>query len=308
MFESRFRRRTGLFAASLICAAILALALATTGATPAAADSDSHSDDHSTEHEVQFAVLSDGEWFKVTVDFYLSDTATDADVAAAAEEVSTRFAGFERTSESAVSAQFATSGPTWPGNTLTWQYNPAGKPGALADGFAELSAAATTWNTAGANWTFVSGGRTSAGTSGCGAETDGQNTFGWHDQPGGVLAITCTWSRPQDGGGEIFVEADMEFDPDWNWTTGTSSVSTDFQSIAVHEMGHALGLAHTSASCPGTVMCSWYAEGVIIRTLTADDLAGLFAIYGSSTGNPPNAAQPQQRGSYRIVAPMTSRN
>ena len=202
------------------------------------------------------------------------------------------------------------SGPRWPGNTVTWHYNSAGKPESLADGMEELSAAAATWNHAGANWTFVAGGRTTAGTGACGTERDGQNTVGWTAQTGMVLAITCTWSRPDASGGEVFVEADMEFDPTWTWTTASTGVKTDFQSVALHEMGHALGLRHTS-TCPGAAMCATYSSGVVLRDLTEDDRAGLFATYGSAAAGaslPPQVSLPQHRGPFRIVAPGATRN
>lgn len=271
-----------------------------------------HADEHRpVEHELTFAVLNTGEWFRVRVRFYLSDTATEADLEAATEGMAARFPGAYRQSESAVSAQFALSGPTWPGNTLTWHYNPAGSADAVGDGMTGLSAAAGTWNAAGADFAFVHAGYTTAGTGACGTERDGLNTIGWRQQTGGILAVTCTWSRGTESGGEVFVEADMEFDPGWNWTTTETGVSTDFESVALHEFGHALGLGHATDGCPGAVMCPSYTMGRLLRSLASDDLDGLFAVYGSAPARPaepPYTAQPQERGTFRIVAPMISRN
>jgi hypothetical protein len=76
---------------------------------------------------------------------------------------------------------------------------------------------------------------------------------------------------------------DLHLDDAERWTTTGNGV--DLQSIALHELGHALGLAHASAlQCPPLpgsnrpIMCS-----IIIgvdRTLARDDINGIQGIYG----------------------------
>jgi Ca2+-binding RTX toxin-like protein len=76
---------------------------------------------------------------------------------------------------------------------------------------------------------------------------------------------------------------DLHFDDSENWSTTGSGV--DLQTIALHEVGHTLGLAHANASqCPlqastsRPIMC-----GILIgtdRTLAADDIAGIQSLYG----------------------------
>jgi hypothetical protein len=51
----------------------------------------------------------------------------------------------------------------------------------------------------------------------------------------------------------------------------------DFYTVVLHEMGHSLGLDHSSD--PSSVMALYSAHGAL-RTLTADDIAGIQAIYG----------------------------
>jgi hypothetical protein len=61
----------------------------------------------------------------------------------------------------------------------------------------------------------------------------------------------------------------------WNWYTGADptligSNQFDFQTILTHEMGHALGLGHSTN--PGSVMYASLAPGVAHRIMTVQDL------------------------------------
>ncbi len=56
----------------------------------------------------------------------------------------------------------------------------------------------------------------------------------------------------------------------------------DLQAVLTHELGHALGLAH-NPSDPSAVMYPFVSPGELkMRWLTADDLAGLSALYGAT--------------------------
>jgi len=93
--------------------------------------------------------------------------------------------------------------------------------------------------------------------------------------------------KPFDGPGNTLAHAfyplsggDVHFDEDEPWVTGTSTVPTTSKSllsVAVHEIGHSLGLKHSSVS--GAVMSPVYQAST--RTeLADDDIRGAQALYG----------------------------
>ena len=81
-------------------------------------------------------------------------------------------------------------------------------------------------------------------------------------------AIAC------GAGGNI--GGDMHFDNGNLWSDGGAGGTIDFRTVALHELGHALGLGHSNVV--GSVMEATYAG--VRRNLSADDIAGIQAIYG----------------------------
>ncbi len=95
-----------------------------------------------------------------------------------------------------------------------------------------------------------------------------------------VLAHAYQPGTPvQFGSGNI--AGDMHFDDDETWSDGGGGGTFDFHTVALHEFGHALGLGHSND--PNSVMYAFY--GGQRRTLTADDIAGIQAIYGPEQVN-----------------------
>jgi hypothetical protein len=107
--------------------------------------------------------------------------------------------------------------------------------------------------------------RFAAGNHGDGSNFDGG---------GGVLAHAY---YPPPGGGAL--AGDTHFDEAEAWSINLPPSGIDLVTVAAHEFGHALGLAHSNVS--GALMYPFY--GGAHRQLEADDVAGIQAIYGAKT-------------------------
>ena len=105
-----------------------------------------------------------------------------------------------------------------------------------------------------------------AGEHGDGA----QNAF---DGAGGVLAHA--FYPPPNGGA---IAGDTHFDEDESWAVNIPVPvgSFDLITVAAHEFGHSLGLAHSTVA--GALMFPTYSGPH--RFLAADDIAGIQSIYG----------------------------
>jgi hypothetical protein len=107
---------------------------------------------------------------------------------------------------------------------------------------------------------------------------DGQNTVSWGTLPTGIFAITC---RGTIGGNQIS-EADTKYNPSSgivdNLPSGCTN-STDLQSVATHEWGHAFGLSHETS---GSHEVMWPTQGPcrLRRHLGKGDYNGMAAMYG----------------------------
>ncbi len=96
---------------------------------------------------------------------------------------------------------------------------------------------------------------------------------------GGVLAFTET---PISDGWRI------RYYSGWTWHDGPGNVTSgiDYQGVACHEYGHALGLGHTDVG-GATMFPSISGTGVAQRSIEADDQAGVQFIYGVKSASKP---------------------
>jgi hypothetical protein len=103
------------------------------------------------------------------------------------------------------------------------------------------------------------------------------------DGPGRTLAHAF---YPPPNGGDLAGDAHCDLDESWEIRLPLPSGYFDLVTVAAHEFGHSLGLAHSQDA--GALMFPTYTGPH--RFLSADDVAGIRAIYGSGfllqTGTP----------------------
>jgi hypothetical protein len=68
-------------------------------------------------------------------------------------------------------------------------------------------------------------------------------------------------------------------DPNDVFDSNAGDIAYDFYTVVLHEIGHALGLDHATNN--NSVMTTYSNRGGALRTLSADDIAGIQAIYGA---------------------------
>ena len=96
---------------------------------------------------------------------------------------------------------------------------------------------------------------------------DGSN----FDGPGNILAHG--FYPPPNGGA---IAGDLHFDDAETWTTNLPPTGIDLATVSLHEIGHTLGLAHSTIT--SSVMYAFY--GGPRRSLQPDDINGIVSIYG----------------------------
>ena len=141
-----------------------------------------------------------------------------------------------------------------------------------SDPVAALQAAMSTWNTAsGADLdlsvTAIAIDRETGG--------DGRNVITFEDTPsnrsvvGSAIAITTYYFIPSRG---VITDSDIVFSPDITFATTPTLGAYDLQSIATHELGHAIGVGHTPLR--SAVMFPYsLPEDTSARTLSQDEIA-----------------------------------
>jgi hypothetical protein len=105
------------------------------------------------------------------------------------------------------------------------------------------------------------------------------------DGPGGVVAHTFYPAPPNPEP----IAGDMHFDDSESWRIGAN---TDLFSVALHELGHALGLGHSDN--PNAVMYPYYRMATALSDIDRNTVLTLYAAQGSPA--PPPGGTPPSGG------------
>jgi hypothetical protein len=119
-----------------------------------------------------------------------------------------------------------------------------------------------------------------------------------NSDPASTLALTTVTFQVTTG--EIF-DADIEINGLTEISTATPvpSAAHDLQSILTHETGHFLGMAHSTVACSAdgsdcpTMNAIYQAGSDAYRTLEADDVAGICAIFPPDRQATSNSCTPR---------------
>lgn len=179
------------------------------------------------------------------------------------------------------SAQYVLTGQKWSNKIYQWFYNSSGRPSGVSES-ARYTAMKAAENSIEAQNSSCGGSTHTLGVGEVGSTTnavgvqDGKSTSGWKSLASGTLALTTWWYS-----GSYTSEADMAFNKAVSWYAGTGSVTSskyDLTSIAAHEIGHAVGLAHVS-STPKQIMYPSFSTGENRRVKRAGDLYAIGFLY-----------------------------
>jgi hypothetical protein len=97
------------------------------------------------------------------------------------------------------------------------------------------------------------------------------------------------------------ISGDVEFDHSDPWQEVGTLPVPDILGATIHEVGHALGLAHSNDSQANMYWIFRRGAGPGTGALHADDIAGIHAIYGSGVGSVTPLAVPEPRGWALVV-------
>lgn len=173
-------------------------------------------------------------------------------------------------------AEFAVHGSRWSTTELRYRFDNLGEDLSTKDVRVALTEAMSQWSRV-SPLTFTE----------VGADAEAEIQISWrtgdHDDgspfdDGGAenrnVLAHCFFPPP--GGGPF--AGDCHFDEFEDWSVDTPPSGIDLLTVALHELGHGLGLLHSKV--PSAIMFATY-DGPR-RELTQDDIDGIVAIYGGS--------------------------
>jgi Matrixin len=177
---------------------------------------------------------------------------------------------------------YTTNGARWNRPTVSYVVNPANLDLPANAVIPAVQAGADAWALQSAAAFAFSYSGLSSQTSN---SNDGVNLVLFRNaSSGSAIATTYSWFNSSG-----LLDTDIVFwDGAFQFFAGTAGCSGGFyiEDIAAHEFGHALGLGHSTLAS-ATMYPSVSSCNSSNRSLDADDLAGVLAIYGPRTAPPP---------------------
>lgn len=194
-------------------------------------------------------------------------------------------AGVTGDTPAGTSAPFTVIGCKWPTTNLRYRFQNFTGDVTEAQARGAITAAFRLWSQA-APLTFTEN-----------ATAEIVISFAAGDGPGGTLAFA--FYPPPCGGGSA---GDAQFDEGETWTVAlpVPAGGIDLVSVAAHEFGHSLGLAHSSV--PNSLMNPFY---TLRRYLSADDTLGIQTLYGARVRAVPGWFGSEDQGADIAIADIS---
>ena len=173
----------------------------------------------------------------------------------------------------------------WTNECVVYHINELGPPD-LADKegtFAAIRQSFQTWNNVTCSYLrMVDGGFTDITKSG---DNDSSRNLGinvliWREKGAWphqkkVIALTSILFNPDTG---VIADTDIELNSDFSFSVGDENVKIDVQNTVTHELGHTIGLDHSTV-IESTMFASAPLGEIKKRTLESDDIDGICQIY-----------------------------
>jgi hypothetical protein len=176
-------------------------------------------------------------------------------------------------------AKAYTTYSSWGTLNVPFYVNPANLDVSASAATSAIQAGMNAWNTqSGTGFRFNYAGQVSTTSTGY----DNKNIVVFRNEAnGGTIASTYVWTS-----GGLLRDADIVFwDGGYKFFTGSSGCASGayIEDIATHELGHAMGLQHSSAT-DATMYPTYSTCSTAMRSLASDDIAGAQALYANGPG------------------------
>jgi len=182
-------------------------------------------------------------------------------------------------SDAGTAMGYAVEGPVWANGTTSFDYV---LPGGDVQFDTAFQQAMADWNAV-TSFTFVGVNASADPCSSTGANGVSLSTTECGTAFGSTtLAVTSYNFVTQRNGAERFTHAGTVFNQNKNFSVYSGPLQgnlVDFRRVAVHELGHALGLDHETDPSIPAIMAPSISN---IEQPTADDIAGVQSLYGGS--------------------------